>query len=102
MYFFAHLLIGEHELEVFKLLAGLGNLVSRVVKSVPVFVLGTGLVVGEHAVATVHRENLVVYTAIITVLVAQIVQLLPQLGNQLVFLTGTEGNARIKLMRLQS
>ena len=92
-----NLLISEHEFKVFELFAGFSDFISRVVKSVTVLMFSAGLVVGEHAVATVHRENFIINTAVVTVLVAEIVQLLAELSNQLIFLTGTECNSMVKL-----
>ena len=56
--------------------------------------LATGLVVGEHAVAVLHCENFVVDASIIAVLVAEIVKLLTQFSDQLIFFTASDLNSR--------
>ena len=66
-----------------------GDLISGTVKSFSVFVFRTSFVVREHAVAVFHGKDLIVDSAIVTVLVAQIVQLLTELSNKLVFLTAS-------------
>ena len=59
--------------------------------------LATGLVVTEHSVSVLHRENFVVDTAVITILVSQVVELLTKLGDQLVFLGGSDSHSSILL-----
>jgi hypothetical protein len=81
-------LLLEQVLEVIKLLAGVGDLVSSSVETVAVLVLGAGLVVAEHAVAVLHGENFVVDAAVVAVLVAEVVELLSELGDELIFLGG--------------
>ena len=81
-----HLLVGKEELEVLKLAASVRNLVRVTVKSLAVLVLRAGLVVSKHADTVLHSENLVVHTAVVTVLVPQVVEALSKLSNELILL----------------
>ena len=65
---------------------GVGDVLSVAVESLAVLVLGAGLVVGEHARAVFHRENLIVDSSVVTVLVSQVVQTLSELCDELIFL----------------
>ena len=82
----SHLLVIEEELEVLELAASVGDLIGVAVESLTVLVLRASLVVREHANAILHSENLVVNTAIVTILVAQIVKPLAKLSDKLIFL----------------
>lgn len=81
-----HLLVGEEELEVLELAARVADLVGSTVETLTAFVVATGLVVLQHADAVLHSVDLVRDTAVISVLVSQIVESLTQLGNELVLL----------------
>ena len=89
----AHLLVVKEELEVLELSASVRDLVRVAVKSLTVLVLRTSLVVSEHTHTVLHGENLVVDTAIVAILVAEIVEALTQLGDQLVLLRGSNLNS---------
>ena len=69
----AHLLVVKEELEVLELSASVRDLVRVAVESLTVLVLRTSLIVGEHANTVLHGENFVVDTAIVAILVAEIV-----------------------------
>jgi len=69
-------LIGKEEFEVFQLFASFTDLISRVVESVTVFVFTTCSIISEHSVATFHVEDLVVDTAVISILVSKVIELL--------------------------
>lgn len=77
---------GKQEFEVVELLARVGDLVTSTVEASSVFVLRAGLVVTKHAVSVLHGENFVINTSVVSVLVAEIVQLLAELSNKLIFL----------------
>ena len=66
--------------------ASVRDLVSVAVKAFAVLMLATGLVVGQHAETVFHGEDLIVDTTVISILVAEIVEALPQLSNKLVLL----------------
>ena len=89
----AHLLVVKEELEVLELSASVRDLVRVAVKSLTVLVLRTSLVVSEHTHTVLHGENLVVDTAIVAILVAEIVEALTQLGDQLVLLRRSNLNS---------
>jgi hypothetical protein len=91
----ADLLVREEELEVLKLAAGVLDLISVAVESVTVLVLSAGLVVSEHAHAVLHGENFVIDTTVVAVLVAQVVEALTKLGNELILLTGSDLDSRL-------
>jgi len=55
----------------------------------------TSLVVAKHSVSVLHGENFIVDTAVITILVSQVVELLAKLGNQLVFFGGSDSHSGI-------
>ena len=95
------LLVCKEELEVLELLASVLDFVGGTVESLSVFVLASRLVVGEHSVAVFHREDLIVDATVVTVLIPQVVELLAQLGNQLVLLTASDLNARASHASLQ-
>ena len=82
----AHLLVIEEELEVLELATGVRDLVGVAVESLAVLMLWTSLIVGKHANTILHGENLVVYTTVVAILVAQIVKSLAKLSNKLVLL----------------
>lgn len=88
------LLVCEEELEVLELFAGVLDFISGTVESLSVLVLASGLVVREHAVAVLHCEDLIVHPTVVTVLVPEVVELLAQLGNQLVLLAASDLDAR--------
>lgn len=67
------------------MLAAVGNLIRSAVEAVAVFVFGTRFVIAEHAVAIFHREDFIVYTAVVAVLVAEVVELLSEFSDELVF-----------------
>lgn len=81
-------LLLEEVLEIVKLLACISNLISTSIETVAVLVLGAALVVAEHAVAVLHGENFVIDTTVVTVLVAEVVELLSKFGDELVFFGG--------------
>ena len=81
-----HLLVIEEEFEILKLAARVRDLVRVAVKSLTILVLGTGFIVCQHANAILHGENLVVDTAVVTILVAQVVKTLAKLCDKLVLL----------------
>ena len=85
-----YLLVREEELEVLELATGIGDLVSVTVESLAVLVLAAGLVVGQHAQTVLHGEDLVIDATIVPVLVAQVVEALAQLSDQLVLLGGSD------------
>lgn len=78
-------LLTEEVLEVFLLLAVVSDLVHASVDSAPVFHFGPDLVVGEHPVPVLHGEDFIVDSIVVPFLRLQVVQLLPQFRNQLVF-----------------
>jgi len=80
-------------LEVVKLLAGLTDLISLQVESISLVMIGSSLVIGKHSVATFHVEDLVVYSAVVSRLVSEVVKLLTELSNQLVLLGAADGNS---------
>jgi len=83
-----HVLAGlllEQVLEIIELLAGISDFIGGSVEAVAVFMFSSGLIVAEHAVAVLHGKNLVIYSAVVTVLIAEIVELLSELSNKLVF-----------------
>lgn len=47
------------------------------VEALAIFVLAAGLVVSQHAQTVLHGEDLVVYTTVVSVLVAQVIEALP-------------------------
>ena len=55
--------------------------------------LGAGLVVGKHAHAILHSENLVIHSTVVAILVAQVVETLAQFGDELILLTGSDLNS---------
>lgn len=69
-------LIGKEELEVFQLFASFTDLISGVVESVAVFVFTTCSIISEHSVTTLHVEDLIVDTTVVSVLVSKVVKLL--------------------------
>ena len=62
------------------------NLIRVAVESLAVLVLRASLVVGEHAHTVLHGKYLVVHTAVVTVLISQVVKALSKLSNELIFL----------------
>jgi hypothetical protein len=83
-----HVLAGlllKQILEIIELLAGISDFIGGSVEAVAVFVFGSGLIVAKHAVAVFHRKNFVIDSAVVTVLVAEIVELLSKLSDKLVF-----------------
>lgn len=62
------------------------------VEPVTVFVLTTGSVISEHSVTTFHVEYLIVDTTVISILVSQVVQLLTEFSDKLVFLGAANSN----------
>ena len=56
--------------------------------------LRSGLVVGKHTQTVLHGEDLVVDTAVVSVLVAEVIEALPQLSNKLVLLRGSDLDSR--------
>lgn len=59
-------------------------------------VSGTGLLVGKHSVATFHVEDFIVDTTVISVLVSEVIKLLTEFGNKLVFLGAADSNTMIR------
>ena len=55
--------------------------------------LTSGSVVSEHSVATFHVEDLIVNTAVVSLLVSEVVELLAELSDKLVLLTATDSNS---------
>ena len=80
------LLVGKKELEVLELATGVRDLIGVAVEALSVLVLAAGLVVGKHADAVLHSEDLVVNATVVTILVAEVVESLSKLGNELVLL----------------
>ena len=89
----AHLLVVKEELEVLELSASVRNLVRVAIKSLTVLVLRASLVVSEHTHTVLHGKNLVVDAAIVAILVAEIVEALTQLCDQLVLLRRSNLNS---------
>ena len=73
-------------LELLKSTPGVLDLIHGPVESESVVMFAARFVIGEHAVAILHGEDLIIHATIVTVLVPQIVQLLPQFSNKLVLL----------------
>lgn len=48
--------------------------------------LTTSFVIAKHSVAILHRENFVVDSSVVSVLISKVVKLLAELSNKLVFL----------------
>lgn len=94
-----HLLVREEELEVLELTAGVLDLIGVAVESLTVLVLRAGLVVGKHAHAVLHGENFVIDATVVAVLVAQVVQALTELSNELILLTGSDLDSRLHAKR---
>jgi hypothetical protein len=86
-------LISEHELKVVKSLAGFTDLITLHVECVALIVLTSGSVVGQHSVASFHVEDFVVNTAVVSLLVSEVVKLLAELSDKLVLFTTADGNA---------
>ena len=95
------LLVREQELEVFKLFAGIRDLICTSVHPFSVLMLTTCLVVRKHTVAVFHCKDLVVNSTVVTVLVSEIVKLLTQLSDQLILLTASDLNTRALHVYLQ-
>lgn len=77
---------------------GVSNLtcLSIICDSAVVFI--SSFLVGEHAVPRFSVENLVVNATVVSGLRSQIVKLLTQLCNELVFLTSSDFDTRIRAM----
>ena len=75
-FFVFDLLVREQELEVFKLFAGIRDLICTSVHPFSVLMLTTCLVVRKHTVAVFHCKDLVVNSTVVAVLVSEIVKLL--------------------------
>ena len=88
-----YLLILEEELKFFKVLASHTDLISGNVESISVFVLSTRLVISQHTVATLHGQNFVVDSTIVSVLISEIIQLLSEFSNQLVLFSTANGDS---------
>jgi hypothetical protein len=87
------LLILEKVLKLFKVLASHSDFVGSNIESVTVLMLSTGFVVSQHAVATFHGQDFVVDTTVVSVLVSEVVQLLSQLSDKLVFFSTANSNS---------
>ena len=70
---FSYLLVLEEVLEVIELLAGVSNFVGATVETGSVLLLTSGSIVGEHSVAVLHGEDLVVDSTVVTILVSQVI-----------------------------
>ena len=77
-------------LELLKCAPRILDLIHSAIESEPVIVLAARLVVREHAVAILHSEDLIVHATVVSILITQVVQLLPQLGNELVLLARSD------------
>jgi hypothetical protein len=95
-----YLLILKKELKLFEILASHSDFISSDIESITVFMLSTGLVVSQHAVAAFHGQDFVVDTTVVSVLVSKVVQLLSQLSNKLVFLSTANCNSASGIMSL--
>lgn len=93
-------LVGEHVLEVFNLLAAVGNLVHAAVKSSTAFHFRSDLLLTQELVAVIHRENLVVDSTVVTLLILKVIELLSQLSNQLILVAAsdTHRGSRLKVI----
>jgi hypothetical protein len=56
-------------------------------------VIASGFIVSKHSVAAFHVEDFIVHTAVVSLLVSEIVKLLTELSNKLVLLTRADGNS---------
>ena len=63
---------------------GVTDFVSVMVESLSVFVLAAGLVITQHADAVLHSENLVIDSAVVSVLISQVIEALSKLSDKLV------------------
>jgi len=79
-------LLCNKEFELLKRATGICDFVASTVESQASLVLSTGFVIRKHAVAVLHVENLIIDTSIVTGLASQVVELLAELGNELIFL----------------
>lgn len=84
----------EEILQIFKLLAIVANIVGSAIETATVVVLAAQLVIREHAVAIFHRENFIIDSAEITILVAKVVKLLTELSNEEILFAGTDFDTR--------
>lgn len=80
-------LVSKEVLKVIKSSAGFTNFIGLHVKGVALVVLGSSSIIGKHSVATFHVEDLVVHTAVVSLLVSEVVKLLTELSNKLVLFT---------------
>jgi hypothetical protein len=83
-----HVLAGlflKQVFEIIELLAGISDFIRGSVQAVAVFVFGSCLIIAEHAVAVFHGKDFVIDSTVVAVLVAEIVELLSELSNKLVF-----------------
>jgi hypothetical protein len=60
---------------------------------VALIVSGTGLLVGKHSVATFHVEDFIINTAVVSLLMSQVVELLTELSDELIFFTAANSNS---------
>lgn len=82
----------EQVLKVFKLLAVIGNLIHAAVKSGAVLDFRSGSLVSKHLVAAFHVEDIVIDTSVISLLILEIIELLSELSNELIFLARSKFN----------
>ncbi len=63
---------------------GITDFISVMVESLSVFVLAAGLVITQHADAVLHSENLVIDSAVVSVLISQVIEALSKFSDKLV------------------
>lgn len=59
--------------------------------------LTSSFVIAKHSVAVLHRENFVIDSSVVSVLISEVVKLLAELSNKLVFLRASDLDSSLLL-----
>jgi hypothetical protein len=84
------LFLRHHVFEILNLLSAIGDLIHASVESSSALHLGSDFFFREEFISIFHGENLVVNTSVVSLLVLEIVELLSQLGDELVFVRASD------------
>ena len=84
----------SEELEFFELATLVTNFTTLSIDGESGVVFGACLIIGQHSVAIFERVVLIVHTTVVSLAVTEVVELLAELGNELIFFALADFDAR--------
>ena len=81
--------LGKHILEIFDLFSGISNFIHASVESGSSLHFRADFLFSEQLISILHRENLVIDSSVISLLVFQVIELLAELSDELILVTAS-------------